>query len=118
MALRSILGALLCAAQLGLAPGAMAETRVYQGDEAKALQCAAYFSYSAWVLAGRGLFTPRNADEGAIAATNILGRHVSGTYEQKRAAFQVALNRLPPEDNDLIADSIRYLGWCREKFLS
>jgi hypothetical protein len=118
MALRTLLGALLCATQLGLAPAATASSRIYQGDEAQALQCAAYFSYSAWVLAGRGLFTPRNADEGAIAATNILGRHVGGTYEQKRAAFQVALNRLPSAENDLIAESIRYLGWCREKFLS
>lgn len=100
----------------GLAP-ASAQTRAYYGEEAQALQCAAYFSYTSLVLERRGLITQRRAQEGALQATAILGRHVSGTYSQKRKAFVAVLSQLPRAEGDLIEESIRYYTWCSERFL-
>ena len=110
----------LAACLLGFAlPGsAQAQQRIYEGLEAQALQCAAYFSYTTYVLERRGLITLRNREEGALNATAILGQHVSGTYEQKRQAFQTVLSRMPDSDNVLIEEAMRYMGWCSERFLS
>jgi len=92
-------------------------TRVYSGLEAQALRCAAYFTYSTYVLEQRGLLTWENREEGAKHATEILGRYVGGTYEQKFQAFQTMLRRMPAEDAALIDESLRHLGWCSERFL-
>ena len=109
--------ALISAVLLAGSLPAGASQRVYEGSEAQALKCAAYFSYTTYVLESRGLLTTRNREEGAVAATTIIGRHVGGSYQQKLAAFQAVLNRLPASDNALISDSLRHLRWCSENFL-
>lgn len=100
-----------------LAAPAQAERRVYSGTEAQALQCAAFLSYATYVMERRGLITFRNREEGAIAATRILGRHVGGTFAQKQAAFQAVLNRLPERETALMDDSVRHMTWCTRRFL-
>ena len=112
---RRILLALACACLTG---PVHAELRVYEGTEAQALKCAAYFSYATYMLETRGLITPRNRQEGVLAATSIIGNHVGGSYEQKRKAFQAVLERLPDSDDTVISDSLRYLTWCSERFLN
>ena len=108
----------LTALVLGVfAAPAVAQERVYSGTEAQALQCAAYVSYTPLVLERRGLMSARDTQEAAVDATLILGSHVSGTYDQKRRAFEIALSRLPQSENALISEAVRRAGWCKEKFL-
>ncbi|MEX0339025.1 MAG: hypothetical protein AB3N11_08310 [Arenibacterium sp.] len=110
-------GALLAAAGFTSPQSGASEPRVYSGVEAQALRCAAYVSYTPVVLERRGLMSERETQEGALAATAIIGAHVSGTYEQKRRAFEIALSRLPESENALIEESVRLSGWCKEQFL-
>lgn len=110
-------GALLAAAVVTLPASGRADMRVYSGTEAQALKCAAYVSYTPMVLERRGLMSERDTREGAMVATAIIGTHVSGTYEQKRRAFEIALSRLPQSENALIEESVRLSGWCKEQFL-
>lgn len=110
-------GALLALASVLAPTGGSAEGRVYIGSEAQALRCAAYVSYTPVILERRGLMGERETREGALAATAIIGSHVSGTYEQKRRAFEIALSRLPTSENLLIEESVRLAGWCKEQFL-
>ncbi len=109
----------ICALALGvLASPAHAERRVYTGSEAQALQCAAFLSYATFVMERRGLISYRNREEGALAATRIMGQHVSGTFAQKQAAFQAVLGRLPKSEDELMDDTVRHMTWCTQRFLS
>ena len=113
----SAVRALGIALLLAAPSAASANSRIYEGTEAQALKCAAYFSSTTYMLESRGLMTPRNREEGAVAATNIIGQHVGGTYQQKLKAFQAVLNRLPASETALVSDTLKHLNWCSENFL-
>ena len=109
---------LFIAALVGLPAAASAEKRVYSGAEAQAIQCAAYYSQTTRVLERRGLVTARDREMAEMAATHILLRHVTGGYDQRVKAVGAALRSLPQEDMAFVAESARYLDWCRLTFLS
>ena len=90
--------------------------RTYQGREASAVQCAAYFSYVAYVGQQLGVVSPSVTQAGAEIGTYILVQHVGGTWQQKISAYNIIIDRMP-EDMTMFEDANRHLGWCRREFL-
>lgn len=89
----------------------------YSGTEAKALKCAAYYSYSAEIMARNGMIkasTKANADQ---LAAYILTNHVSGSERQKMQAYSAVLKRMPRSGDGMMDEADRHLDWCARTFL-
>lgn len=109
----------VCCALLILAQllPANAGSRVYDGIEAEALHCAAEFSYTAQALSQRGLMSDHHRDVATRTTQYLLENYVSGSFDDKFGAFEVALARLPVDDLDQVRASVRHLGHCEKQFL-
>jgi len=90
--------------------------RVYQGREASAVQCAAYFSYVAYIGEQMGVVSTDAKQAGAEIGTYILVQHVGGSWREKIGAYNIVVDRLP-QDNTLFDEATRHLSWCRREFL-
>lgn len=70
-----------------------AQRRVYAGEEAEALKCAYLISMTATLLEQRGILSTRTKDVATLVGAAILERYVSGTPQQKLAAFKAVAER-------------------------
>lgn len=109
-----ICGALLTAA---LALPATAGSRVYAGDEAAALRCAAEFSYSAHVLSRQGLMSDHHRQVATKTSYYLLEHHVSGSFEDKLGAYEGVLAGMPLDDPDRVHASVLRMAECEKRFL-
>lgn len=112
-----IRGLVVATAISGLAHPASAGRGTFSNDEAEAIKCAAYFSYTSHVLSDQGLMTTRHREIATKASYYILRQHVSGPFERKLAAYEGFLGGLPLKDYKVVEDSVRQLAWCEQKFL-
>ena len=69
------------------------ETKVFAGEEAAALRCANTIALTAVALAEEANLPKAEKDVMLGVAVLILERHVSGTWQQKRAALEVVRDR-------------------------
>ena len=110
--------ALLATAVAATATVSLAQDRrVYAGREAQALQCAAYYSYTAHVGEELGLLSTSTADKATRLALYILDTYVGGSDDQKVEAYRVILSRMPQNDKRLFDETMKYIGWCEKTFL-
>ena len=107
----------ILATALLLSTPANAERRVYAGLENQALQCAVYFSYTAFVMERRGLLSTSDKDFAANVGVYIMDTYMGGTWDQKLAAHRIMLGRMPANDLALYDKATRHLPWCRKTFL-
>ena len=105
------------ATALALSTPAAAERRVYAGIENQALQCAVYYSYTAFVMERRGLLSTTEKDFAANVGVYIMDNYMGGTWDQKLAAHRIMLGRMPANDYALYDKASRHLEWCRRTFL-
>ena len=112
-----IRGLVVATAIAVLAHPASAGRGTYSDNEAEAIKCAAYFSYTSHVLSDQGLMTPRHREIATKASYYILRQHVSGPFDRKLAAYEGFLGGLPLKDFKVVEDSVRKLARCEQKFL-
>lgn len=83
--------AAVLAASLSAHPAAAART--YEGEEAAALRCANMLALTAVTLAGAKLIADQEKEVMLGVTVLILERHVSGTWQQKKAALEIVRDR-------------------------
>jgi hypothetical protein len=106
------LGLVLClSGRLGAAESA---EKVYSGQEAAALRCANTMALTAVALSQNDQM---GADEKTVMlqiVVLILDRHVTGTWNQKKAALEIVRDRRDPVET--LQDFQRYAQQCLLQF--
>ncbi|GGH23361.1 hypothetical protein SAMN05444007_102106 [Cribrihabitans marinus] len=92
--------------------------QVYDGTEAEALKCAAFYAYTAQVFESHGMMSAETGEEARLVASFILLRHVGGTEAQRNAAYRKTLDGMSPSDWALVENAAGQLAGCRERFLT
>lgn len=106
----------ICAGVLSLmlAVPAHAKQRVYEGTEASALRCANTIALTAVALSAAERISEPEKEVLLGVTVLILERHVSGTWQQKKAAMAVMRDRRSIEDT--LDDYQRNAGRCLQQF--
>jgi hypothetical protein len=76
-----------------LPPAATAEQKTYTGQEAAALRCANTLAFTAVALEDAGRLGTAEKEVMLSITVLILERHVSGTWQQKKAALEIVRDR-------------------------
>ena len=112
------IAALMLATLAATAGPAGAERLAYEGTEAQALECAAYYAFTAQVFETRGMMSAETGDEARLVASFILSRHVGGTETQRLAAYRGTLAGMAGSDPAMVDDAVNHLEWCRKRFVT
>lgn len=106
----------LIAGVLGLACAApaLAEQLIYEGREAGALRCANTLALTAVALSSAKMISKAEKEVLLGVTVLILERHVSGTWQQKKAAMAVMRDRRSVPDT--LKDYERNAGRCLRQF--
>ncbi|MGJ8617383.1 MAG: hypothetical protein ACSHWS_11120 [Sulfitobacter sp.] len=99
---------------LTFATPTLAGQRVYEGKEAGALRCANTLALTAVALSAGDLIGEDEKDVMLGITVLILERHVSGTWQQKKAAMEVMRDRRSVIDT--LDDYRRNAGRCLQQF--
>lgn len=99
---------------LTCATSASAVQRTYEGEEAAALRCANTLALTAVALSAAELITDAEKEVFLGVTVLILERHVSGTWQQKKAAMAVMRDRRSVPDT--LEDYRRNAGRCLRQF--
>lgn len=113
------MAARLVALGLGLAllvtpASGQAQGRVYEGEEAAALRCANTLALTAVTLAQAGKIGEAEKEVMLAVTLLILERHVSGSWNQKKAALEVMRDRRSVEET--LTDYQRNAAQCLRQF--
>jgi hypothetical protein len=116
MAARAAVLALTTALALVAGPVAAqtSKTRVYEGEEAAALRCANTLALTAVTLAQAQMIGEAEKEVMLAVTLLILERHVSGSWQQKKAALTVMRDRRSVEDT--LEDYQRNAAQCLRQF--
>lgn len=106
------IAAIFCA--LLSAPAMAVSQRTYAGEEAAALRCANTLALTAVALSGAELIDEAEKDVMLGISMLILERHVSGTWNQKKAALEVMRDRRSVPDT--LDDYQRNAAQCLKQF--
>ena len=79
-----------------LAGPAVADRRVYAGEEAEALKCAFVIGMTITAAERAGIVSTRDKELAQLYSAMILNRYVSGTESQKLAALKAVGQRRSP----------------------
>lgn len=93
---------------------AAAGTRTYSGEEAAALRCADMMALTSVALAETGMISEQEKTAILQISVLILVRHVSGSWEQKKAALEVVRDRRNLIET--VQDYQRFAAQCLEQF--
>ena len=108
--MRYLLAIVLCIAATAL-PAAQ---RVYEGREAAAIRCANTVALTAVALSSVSLIDAVEKDVMLGISVSMLERHVSGTWNEKKAAMAVMRDRRSVDDT--IDDYRRNAARCLAQF--
>ncbi|WP_246227812.1 hypothetical protein [Roseobacter ponti] len=103
----------LTAMMLCLVAG-VAEARTYAGEEAAALRCANTMAFTAVALEDTGRMSEAEKDVLLGITVLILENHVSGTWQQKKAALAVVRDRR--DVFETLEDFERFAEQCFRQF--
>ena len=94
--------------------GAAQAARTYSGEEAAALRCANTLALTAVALKSEALISQAEKEVMLGVTFLILERHVSGTWNQKKAALEIMRDRrsLP----DTLTDYQKNAAQCLRQF--
>lgn len=90
------------------------ESKVYAGEEAAALRCANTVALTAVALSEEGKLPEAEKKVMLGITVLILDRHVSGTWQQKRAALEVVRDRR--DAYETVQDFQRLAQQCLKQF--
>lgn len=88
--------------------------KIYEGEEASALRCANTLAYTGVALERAGLIGGPEKEVILGITVLILERHVSGTWQQKKAAMEVMRDRRSFEAT--IEDYRKNAAICLKRF--
>lgn len=111
MIARCALAALICLA--GAVPG-WAGQKIYSGEEAAALRCANTLAFTAVALESTGRISQLEKEVMLDITVRILVGHVSGSWQQKKAALRVVRDRR--DGVQTLDDFRRYATQCLVQF--
>ncbi len=100
---------------VSMTPPAMAVSqRTYDGEEAAALRCANTLALTAVALSRADMIDDAEKDVMLGITMLILERHVSGTWNQKKAALEIVRDRRSVPDT--LEDYQRNAAQCLQQF--
>ena len=96
--MRLLTGPVLALAFISLLPETAMAKRVYEGREAAALRCANTVALTAMALSRADMIDDLEKDVMLGISISMLERHVSGTWNEKKAALAIMRDRRSLED--------------------
>lgn len=99
---------------LGICSPSLAGQRIYEGREAAALRCSNTLALTAVALSAADLIGEPEKEVMLGVTVLILERHVSGTWQQKKAALRVMRDRRSVPDT--LEDYRRNATRCLQQF--
>lgn len=93
---------------------AVAEPKVYEGEEAAALRCANTMAFTAVALESTGGIGAAEKQVMLDITVRILVDHVSGNWAQKKAALAIVRDRRDPFET--FEDFERFANQCLRQF--